>query len=223
MIEQYRIGIVDDDPAKITQMITYIRLGCNDEDNRPLKEKYANYELLPVELPLHVNMSEMVEYIIEEHLDAVVIDYKLSSQKLIAYSGVSLAKELQARLYSFPIFILTTYQDDLYDHEVFDSYLVFDFDRYINDDNERVELNSKLIEQIKKYRFELQDWQRELTELLPHAGESATIDERLLELDTLLEKSINGRTSMSPAIKIGFAADKINELISKIDLLIEDE
>ena len=131
--EQYRIGIIDDDPSKITQMITMIRLCCDDEEGRPLKDKYANYELIPIELALADNTNDMVECIIEERLDAVIIDYKLSSQQSIAYSGVSLAKELHLRLLGFPIFVLTTYQDDLFDHELFDSYLVFDFDRYISD------------------------------------------------------------------------------------------
>lgn len=223
MKERYRIGIIDDDPSKITQMITMIRLCCNDEDGRPLKDKYANYELVPVELALADNTNDMVDSIVEERLDAVIIDYKLSSQKSIAYSGVSLAKELDVRLHGFPIFVLTTYRDDLFDHELFDSYLVFDFARYIDENEERVELNSKLIEQIKKHRIEMENWEKELESLLPHAGESAAIDEQILELDSRLEKSINGRTAISLPVKRAFTAEKINELISKIDSLIEGE
>lgn len=223
MKEQYRIGIIDDDPSKITQMITMIQLCCNDEDGRPLNDKYAGYELVPVELALADNTNDMVDSIVEERLDAVIIDYKLSSQKSLAYSGVSLAKELDMRLCGFPIFVLTTYRDDLFDHELFDSYLVFDFARYIDENEERVELNSKLIEQIKKYRIEMENWKKELESLLPHAGESAAIDERILELDSRLEKSINGRTAISLPVKRALTAEKINELISKIDSLIEGD
>ena len=106
---------------------------------------------------------------------------------------------------------------------MFDSYLVFDFDRYISEDSERIELNSKLIEQIKKHRIEIQYWEKELIELLPRAGESSDIDGRILELDTMLEKSIDGRDSISIPIKRDFSARKIDELISKIDKLIEGE
>lgn len=223
MKEQYRIGIIDDDSSKITQMITMIRLCCDDEDGQPLKEKYANYELNPVELALAETPSEMVERIIEKGVDAVIIDYKLSSQKAISYSGVLLAKELHLRLYGFPIFVLTTYQDDLFDHELFDSYLVFDFDRYIGDDKERIEFNSKLIEQIKKHRAEMANWKVELESLIPRAGESASIDERILDLDSRLEKSVYGNAAISLPVKEGFTAERINELISKIDSLIESE
>lgn len=221
--EQYRIGIIDDDPTKVTQLITNILLCCNDEDGQPLKEKYSNYELVPIELPIMDTTDEMVEHVVTEHLDAVIIDYKLSSQKAISYSGVSVAHEINSRLYNFPVFILTTYQDDLFEHELFDSYLVFDFERYIGDEKERVELNSKLIQQVRKYRIEIKNWKEELHQLLPHEGESEAVDERILELDTRLEKSINGNASISIPIKRGFTSDKINELISKIDSLIEGE
>lgn len=223
MKELYQIGIVDDDSSKITQMITMIRLCCDDEYGQPMKEKYAGYELNPVELPLAETIDDMVERIIEAGVDAVIIDYKLSSQQSISYSGVSLAKELNLRLWGFPVFVLTTYQDDLFDHELFDSYLVFDFDRYIGDDKERIEFNSKLIEQIKKYRIEMENCKSELESLLPKAGESASIDARILELDSQLERSIYGNAAIALPIKKDFTAEKINELISKIDSLIEGE
>ena len=82
---------------------------------------------------------------------------------------------------------------------------------------------SKLIEQIKKHRVEMENWKEELESLLPRAGESATVDERILELDSKIERSIDGRSAISVPIKKGFAAEKINELISKIDQIIESE
>lgn len=223
MKERYRIGIIDDDKSKITQMITMIKLCCDNEEGWSEKRKYADYELEPVEFVLAESIDDMVENIIETSVDAVIIDYKLSSQQSISYSGVSLAKTLNLRLWSFPIFVMTTYQDDLFDNELFDSYLVFDFDRYISDEKERIEFNSKLIEQIKKYRSELENCKHELEDLLPKAGESASIDARILELDSQLERSIYGNAAISLPVKSGFTAEKINELISKIDLLIEGE
>ena len=219
----YRIGIIDDDAAKITQMITMIRLCCNDERGNALKVKYANYELEPVEVCLVPTILEMVDSIIASNLDAVIIDYKLSSQQALSYTGVSLAKELCTRLFAFPVFILTAYQDDLFDHELIDSYIVFDFERYIKDDLERIELNSKIIEQINKYRTERENWEQELAQLIPRAGESTVIDERIIELDTQLEKTICGKSTITPKMKREITSDKIDLLISKIDKLIEGE
>ena len=66
-------------------------------------------------------------------------------------------------------------------------------------------------------------YKSELERLLPRAGESASIDARILELDSQLERSIYGDAAISLPIKKDFTAEKINELISKIDLLIEGE
>ena len=74
-----------------------------------------------VALELKPKIDDMLDSIIDNKLDGIVIDYKLSSQKVISYSGVLLANRLGERLYSFPIFVLTTYQDDLFDHELFTS------------------------------------------------------------------------------------------------------
>ena len=221
--EEFEIGIIDDNKTKVTQMITMISLGCSDENGHIIKEKYANYILKPIELTLDSKMDTMVDKIINSGVDAVIIDYKLSSQKLVSYTGVLLAKELNLRKLNFPIFVLTAFQDDLFDHEMFDSYLVFDFSRYIEEDAERVELNSKMIEQIKKYRTEIREWQKELEDLLPHAGESVRIDDRILELDTLLEKSICGKGVFSVSVKKDFVSEKIDDLIRKIDLLLKKE
>ena len=38
----YNIGIVDDDATKITQLITYLRLGWNDIEGNLIKEKYKD-------------------------------------------------------------------------------------------------------------------------------------------------------------------------------------
>ena len=46
---------------------------------------------------------------------------------------------------------------------------------------------------------------------------------RILELDSKIERSIDGRAAISVPIKQGFVAEKINELISKIDQIIESE
>ena len=41
--EQYRIGIIDDDSSKTTQMIQMIRLCCADESGRSLMDSSGTY------------------------------------------------------------------------------------------------------------------------------------------------------------------------------------
>ena len=107
--------------------------------------------------------------------------------------------------------------------ECFDVYQVFEFDRYINDKDERIELNSKIVEQIKKYRNSILSWKKELFELLPNGGKNCKIDERIIELDTRIEKSIDGVSSLSEKMKADLGQNRIQTLIDKIDKLIDKE
>ncbi len=219
----YNIGIVDDDETKITQLITYLRLGWNDIEGNLIKEKYKDVKLNPTKLKLKDNLTEMVKKVYETKLDALIIDYKLSSQQNISYTGIELVEAIQEKLFQFPIFVLTSYQDDLFLKECFDVYQVFEFDRYINDKDERIELNSKIVEQIKKYRNSILSWKKELFELLPNGGKNCKIDERIIELDTRIEKSIDGVSSLSEKMKADLGQNRIQTLIDKIDKLIDKE
>ena len=165
----------------------------------------------------------MVETIYASKLDALIIDYKLSSQQNISYTGIELVTAIQEKLFEFPIFILTSYQDDLFLQECFDVYQVFDFERYIQDQNERIEVNSKIVEQIRKYRNSILSWKKELLELIPQIGTNHKIDERIIELDTRIEKSIDGVSALSEKMKVDLDVNRIQTLIDKIDKLIDKE
>ena len=217
------IGIIDDDPTKVTQLLTYLKLGWKDENDNLLKEKYKDVYLCPLEISIENNLDQMVEKIFESKPDVLIIDYKLSSQKSIAYTGVSLAQALDNIMREFPIFILTTYQDDLFDKECFDVYQVFDFERYIKDDDERLELNSKLVEQFRNYRITLEKWHKELIKLLPQAGASAEIDQRIIELDSNIEKSINGSSIIPEKTKVELSTNHLQTLIEKINLILKED
>lgn len=219
----YNIGIIDDDASKITQLITYLRLGWNDLDGNLVKEKYKDVMLNPVELTLNDSLNDMVEIIYTSKLDALIVDYNLSSQQNISYTGIELVTAIQEKLFEFPIFVLTSYQDDLFLKECFDVYQVFDFERYIEDQDERIELNSKIIEQIKKYRSSIVRWKDELSTLLSKIGTNHKIDERIIELDTKIEKSIDGVSALSEKMKEDLDVNRIQNLIDKIDQLIDKE
>ncbi len=221
---EYRIGIIDDDKTKVTQLLIFTAQGWDDDDGNLIKEKYKDITLVPTEIQLESDINQMVEKIVTDKPDALIIDFKLSSQENISYSGVKLAQAIDKRLRGFPLFILTSYEDDLYEKENFDAYQVFDFERYINDLEERIEINSKIVQQIKKYNTTLNQWKKELIELLPHAGENAIIDERILLLDSLIENSIDGTSALSYKLKQELDdTNRIQVLIEKIDKIIGTE
>lgn len=222
MKEKLRIGIIDDDKSKVTQIITRLMEGV--EESSPEKQaKYSKFEFEPYELDIQDDLNNMLEQVIELNLDCVIVDYKLSSYAIADYTGIEFAQNLEERVYDYPIFILTSYEDDLFRKEIYNAYQVFDVERYLREKSERIELHFKMIEQILKTQKQKELWERELKKILPLAGKSEEIDSRLLELDTKLEKSINGTYSLPTKMKKDLDSNKLNELLEKVDMILERE
>lgn len=222
MSQILKIGIIDDDSGKITQIMTRLMQGVEGASPEK-KQKYSQFRLEPIEITLKEDLALMITDIISLELDCLIIDYKLSSYQNVDYTGIELAKAVESERFDFPIFILTSYDDDLFTNEIYNAYQVFDFHRYLNEEKERVELHFKMIEQIIKTSKQREDWERELRGLLQYAGTTEEIDTRILELDSMLERSIDGRHALSEGIKRDLSSNKISDLISKIDEILERE
>ena len=221
-MEKIKVGIVDDDRSKVTQIMTYLLYGMQGASQQKI-EKYSDIQFEVVEIELSAEVEDIVKIIFDKKLDALLIDYNLSSRATVPYTGVQLAKYIEQRFYEFPLFILTSYEDELYEQEIFDTYQIFDFERYLSEVKERIELHCKLIEQVSKYRKQIEEWVKEIKELLHQKGKSSEIDNRILEIDGKLERTIDGYSSISNSIKRVFEVNKIDELISKIDILLKEE
>ena len=217
-----RVGIIDDDNSKVTQIMTYLLYGMKDAV-KAKADRYANIKFDVFEIALTSNMEEIASVITEQGIDAVLIDYNLSSYATIPYTGVQLAKYIQEKFLDFPLFILTSYEDELYEQEIFDAYQIFDFERYLSEPLERVELHYKLIEQVAKYHKQIELWKDEIKELLPQKGKSVEVDTRILELDDKLERSIDGHSAIPSTVKHALQSNKLDELIEKIDLLLKED
>lgn len=218
----FKIGIIDDDSSKKTQIMIRLKQGVSEATSEK-QEKYSKYQLEPVEIEIKNELTDMINQVIGLGIDCVLVDYKLSSYQNVYYTGIEFAKALSEVLFDFPIFILTSYEDDLFSNEIFNAYQVFDFKRYLNETSERVELNYKIIEQILKNSKQKVQWEQEIIKLLPLAGKSQDIDSKLLELDTKLEKSINGDYALPDKVKKDLGSNKLNELLDKIDKILEKE
>jgi len=218
----FKIGIIDDDSSKVTQIMYRLTIGF-ESANLEKKSKYSNIKIEPIEIEIEQDIENTINNIIEENIDGLIVDYKLSSYKNVDYSGVDIADELEKIKYDFPIFVLTSYEDDLFINEIFNAYQVFDFDRYLNEDTERIELNFKVIEQVLKTKKQQKKWESEILELLPNAGKSIEVDNKLIELDDKLEKSVNGGSSIPKKLKKDLQSDRVTELLNKLDGIIEKE
>lgn len=146
---------------------------------------------------------------------------KLSSQQAVSYNGVELVKAIEDRFSSFPMFILTSHESDLYTRELFDAYLVFDFERYIAEELERIELNTKIIEQVKKYRITIEQAKSELHYLVQSRGNNVDIDDQILKLDSFIERSMWGASCLNDKLKKDLNGNNLKDLIERIDILLK--
>lgn len=217
---KYRIGIIDDEAEKVTQIITHLIDGFNNEE---MSERYKDVSFEPIEFGVEHAISDTISKIISENIQGIIIDYKLSSQQVVSYSGVDVAKELMRYNEFFPIFVLTSFEEDLYTHEIFNAYQVFDFDRYLTELKERNELHSKMIQQIIAVKKMVENWEQELIELLPRKGQSASIDEKIIELDSKLEHTIVSKHALSTKLKEELNTSNLSKLIEKLDKILGEK
>lgn len=217
------IGIIDDDESKITQIISKIEDGVENADAE-IVERYENYELVPIELEIKRDINEMLEQIVDCNVRALIVDYKLSSYATtVDYTGVKFAQRTNNKFYDFPIFILTSFEAELFKHEIFNAYQVFDSNRYLNEEKERIELNVKIIEQCLKYEKQIIEWEDELKQLLEHQGESDEVDSRIVELDSFLEKSIDGESALPLKTKNHLMNNNFEKLMDMMNAILEKE
>lgn len=218
-----RVGIIDDDDTKRTQIIGALQ-DCVTGASKEVIEQYSKYKLFPVELTIQSDVKELLDEIIEEKIDALIIDYQLSSYAPnVNYTGVSVADITDQKFLGFPTFVLTSYESELYKHEVFDAYKVFDFERYMDEDKERIELNKKIIEQYVKRQREIENKKNELNELLKIEGTSQDVDDRILELDDFLERSTDGEYAISKGVKKRLVDDKFDEMITLLRNVVREK
>lgn len=217
------VGIIDDDETKRSQIMSKLEdfvQGASAE----VKERYEDYSLNPIELEIKPRIEDMLEEIREKDIDALIIDYKLSSYEIsVEYTGVRFAEETDRKYLDFPVFILTSYEGELYQKEIFDAYKVYDFERYMNEEQERIEINGKIVEQCLKRKRQIEEWKKQLEELLPRQGESKEIDERIMELDGRLERSFDGEHAMPRGMKEKLSGDGFMKLLAELDVLLGRE
>lgn len=221
MKEVLNIGIIDDDKTKITSIIN--KLYFQPEKISPeKKEIYDKYEFKHVVLEIFNDKNKMIEQIHSNNIDCVIVDYKLSSYSSVSYDGTELSKYIEEKIIDFPVFLLTSFEDDLYANSTFNSFQVFDFNRYYNEPSETIEFNYKMIQQIKNYHKQLEECKEELLNLIPEAGINAEVDDRIFELNKKIKSSISHTNILSKRTEKIISSTKMDEFLEKVDQLLEE-
>ena len=222
-MKEINVGIIDDDKTKRTQIISCLESGV-DSASEDVQEMYQDYILKPIELNISGNIDYIIEQMIDFNIDALLIDYQLTSfESVVDYTGVEVAKKADKKYLGFPVFILTSFETELYKHEIFDPTKVFDFERYIGETKEQTELNRKIFEQYLMRKKDIEKKKRELYDLLPNEGKSQAINDKIIELDTFIERSLDGEAAISECSKKRLLCEENDEILELLRKIVQKE
>lgn len=186
-----------------------------------------------IHLKLESQLAEMTSAILRENPDCVLIDYRLNSEGSVDYDGVDLSESILTSTHNLPLFILTAYEDDLFRNSSFSAYQVYDIEGLLPDPcankssisncSTHCELQKKIIKQAVNYRRDISLLMEELGELLKKERCARTVadDSRILEIDSILEHSLDSKHALSDKMKRDLVSSNFEELIEKIDILLE--
>ena len=201
------------------------------EDFEEFVENFSSkVELKPyTSLPL-ATKEEMIEYIIKLGPDALVTDFRLNEMKKdikfnVPYNGVDLVEEFQSIRNYFPCFVLTALDDEAVNQSD-DVNIVYIKNILYNKEegNAKAKFLDRVIGQIEHYKSRIENSKNELAELVlvRNSGEAdIEIENRIIELDDFLEKSIDAKSSIPPEFKTLSNSKRLDSILNKVDQLLK--
>ncbi|HIC7968354.1 TPA: hypothetical protein ACW7MX_004622 [Enterobacter ludwigii] len=174
-------------------------------------------------------LEEMINVIIKLNPDAVITDFMLNEKKTsitygVEYNGIQLVKEFLSIRDGFPCFVMTSLDDDAV-KESDDVNIVYVKDILHSEKNSKVKASflEKVVSQISHYRARIESYEKELKNLITRRemGEATIIDEnRIIELDHLLEQSVDRKSSVPQEFKELSNTQRLEEILLKVDNIL---
>lgn len=214
----YRVVFIDELKVEIDDFIDYM-------EQNSLK---SELEIIP-EFPAE-DQAEMIDIIFKHNPDAVVTDFMLNEMKTdikytVPYNGVQLVTAIQQIRDSFPCFVMTSYDDQAISQSpdvnlVYVKGLLYDSENL----NARSSFSDRVKSQIMHYQAAIQKDEKELERLLDLKDKgtaTAKDEERIIELDAILESRIDKRSSIPDDFKILSNESKLTEMLNKVDEMLK--
>lgn len=211
---RYKILFVDEESEQQDKFMNYFEAACPED-------------VACSEFPLPT-VEGMIDRIWSLCPDAIVTDFRLNEIKedisyTVKYDGLELLKEIRKARENFPCFVITSFADEAVDDSE-DVNIVYDKDILKSaDGNAKVSFAERIIRQIDKYKSRIVEAKRTLAVLIDKrlSGEANVQDEeRIIELDTFLECALGNQGSVPKELKRLSNLDRLNELIGKVDELL---
>lgn len=195
-----------------------------DSDIRSFKRSVllrANEKFEVVSFKPKSSITETVKEIFESHVDAIVADFRLSEEDpTVHYNGSDVIREILNIRKDFPVFILTSFEDDAID-KGFDVNIVYEKKEI----QESPKFFEKVITQIKKHKAKVEMAEIRLLELIGKRKKEALTyaeEEELIELDSVIEKNLDKKGAIPDDFKKNTNTERLNDLINKTDELIRE-
>lgn len=169
----------------------------------------------------------MITQIIKWNPDAIISDFNLNRNKKsvkysVNYDGVSLIQTFREIRENFPCFILTFFDSNAIDvsDDVNIIYGKEIFNEPANCDT-KITFIERVIKQIECYKSKIEKAEKELKNLVSKkCNLTVQEEERIIQLDTFLEKSVDKRTVVPQNLKKVSNEQKLFNLLKRTDEFI---
>ncbi len=216
----YKILFVDEENDTLQDFEEFV-------DKSASKAKIEPITMLPL-----AELDDMIEKIIKISPDAIISDFRLNELKTdikytVKYNGVDLVEEFQSIRNHFPCFVLTAVDDEAVSNSD-DVNIVYVKNLIYNKEEGKGKAKAgfleRVISQIEHYKARIQSSQTELAELIEirRKGEAdISIENRIIELDDFLEKTIDGKSVIPAEFKTLTNSSRLDSILNKVDQLLK--
>lgn len=191
-----------------------------DEDQSDIRRfqrfSYNFFEVVPI-IPKD-SIEETCNEILESHVDAIVSDFEFTEQiSTVHYDGTDLVSLFLKKREGFPVFILTSYEDDAISKGE-DVNIIYEKKEM----DEGEQFLERVKAQIEKYKHKLETNEKRLLGLIAESKKrklDALEREELAELDSKIEKALDKESRISNILREDKEASELSELLKKVDEL----
>lgn len=219
-MDKYKILFIDEERDSFDDFLDYVEKSTRAGEIEPITQ-------LPLE-----DLDMMLERIFEISPDAIITDFNLNEKRVdidynVPYNGTELLEAFLLKRTDFPFIVLTAF-DDVAINETDDVNKIYVKNILHKSNKEettkaRATFLDRVIASINHYQSKLKNAEEELLQLLEKkkAGETNYDDEqRIIELDSFIEKSVDKSSSIPNEYKISSNTDRLGELLNRVDSMI---
>ena len=191
------------------------RIGYLDEDERYQAKFYQAFKnefdikILPIE---NINnVYDVLRFINDEELDALVVDYRLADSGQLTFNGDSVVDLINSQKKYFPLVMLTSYAQDAIAHME---------DVYIVKDKEEIESSANLFLKqletaIDRYQTKIITAENKIKELSEKKVLSIQEEEELLRLHIFMNEVDPEANQLPASLLTSSAINNISDLVKE--------